>query len=121
MMFSFFLPSLTAVVLAYGLAPIVASSAVRWDALDVPGERKIHDRPIPRLGGLSVIGAVAITALLDAMFWGQLSVPPDLIMGLGIGVIPIVCISIIDDLRGVRPGVKFLFHLVAARGESRSY
>ena len=48
------------------------------------------------------------------MFWGQLSVPPDLIMGLGIGVIPIVCISIIDDLRGVRPGVKFLFHLVGA-------
>lgn len=110
-----FLPAITALVVAYGLVPFVARLAVRWGAIDMPSVRKVHAYPIPRLGGLSVIGAVGIAAVLDTLFWGELSTaPPELVKGVGFGLIPILCVSIIDDLRGVRPGVKLLAHVAGA-------
>jgi UDP-GlcNAc:undecaprenyl-phosphate GlcNAc-1-phosphate transferase len=36
------------------VTPLVRSFARRFGAVDVPGERKIHSQPTPRLGGLSI-------------------------------------------------------------------
>jgi len=107
--------AVVATVLAYGLAPLLGRLAVRLGAVDIPERRKIHDQPIPRLGGLAVVGALGITVLLDALLFGQLSrVPQDLVMGLGLGVIPILCVSMVDDLGGVSPRVKLMAHFAGA-------
>ena len=114
MIFSLLAPAVAAAFLAYTLAPLVARLAVRLGAVDQPGARKIHTHPVPRLGGLSVLGAVGVTWVVQGLLSGQRSLPADLAMGLGIGLIPVVAVSIADDIRSVRPGVKLLGHLMGA-------
>jgi UDP-GlcNAc:undecaprenyl-phosphate GlcNAc-1-phosphate transferase len=45
---------LIASVFSLLLTPILRTVSRRVGALDLPGERKVHDQPIPRLGGLSI-------------------------------------------------------------------
>ena len=62
------------------LTPLVRLMALRLGALDRPGERKVHQEPIPRLGGVAVILSVLI-GLAVAVGLGQLSeifIPIDL-------------------------------------------
>jgi UDP-GlcNAc:undecaprenyl-phosphate GlcNAc-1-phosphate transferase len=42
-----------------GLVPLIRRLCVRWRIFDQPGELKIHGEPIPRLGGVAIIFAVA--------------------------------------------------------------
>ena len=60
----FLLPGMFAALLSYGLAPFAATLAARVGAMDQPGPRKIHDRPIARLGGVAVVASVFIVAAL---------------------------------------------------------
>src|SRR5258705_9293088 len=51
-------------VLVLVLTPISITLAKILGAMDYPNGRKVHSTPIPRLGGLAIAGAVAITILL---------------------------------------------------------
>lgn len=55
------LAALTALGLTLAGVPLAARLARRWNAIDQPGPRKIHTRPVPRLGGLAILGAAALT------------------------------------------------------------
>ena len=111
--FAFVLPALAAGVVAFALTPLSAWLAVRVGAIDVPGRRKAHAEPTPRLGGLAVVGAIA--AVWSATtWWFGVSLPRELSIGLIVGGLPILLVSVIDDIRGVRPGRKFLVHVLGA-------
>ena len=56
---SLVLPAVAAAVVAFALTPLTARLAVLVGAIDVPGRRKTHAEPTPRLGGLAVVGAIA--------------------------------------------------------------
>ena len=110
---SLVLPALAAVVVAFVLAPLTARLAVRVGAIDLPGRRKTHAAPTPRLGGLAVVGAIA--AVWAAAFWlFGVSLPRELSIGLVAGGLPILAVSVIDDMRGVSAGRKLLVHITAA-------
>lgn len=59
-----------ALVVGVALVPLSRSLAARLGAMDVPGHRKIHDRPMARLGGIALFGSFASIVLL-----GYLLVP----------------------------------------------
>ena len=44
------------------LTPLVRALAIRVGAFDHPGPRRIHDQPVPTLGGLAIAGAVRSVA-----------------------------------------------------------
>ena len=111
---SFLGPPLVAALLAYGLAPLAGRLAVRIGAVDHPGPRKVHDHPIPRLGGLSVLLAIGLTWAMRGALWGPSSLPPELLFGLVVGLVPVVAVSIADDIRSLNPGLKLLGHLFGA-------
>jgi UDP-GlcNAc:undecaprenyl-phosphate/decaprenyl-phosphate GlcNAc-1-phosphate transferase len=50
----------TATLLTAALVPLTRPLAVRLGAIDAPGPRKIHGRPMPRLGGLAVFGGFSL-------------------------------------------------------------
>src|SRR5438045_7601499 len=88
-------------LLTAALAPLTRRLAFAVGAIDRPGERKIHSTPIPRLGGLAVvastviiIGFLAILGKID-----QEITASHLLAGIGLGILPVLIISIIDDLR----------------------
>jgi UDP-GlcNAc:undecaprenyl-phosphate GlcNAc-1-phosphate transferase len=95
--------------------PLVRRAAIRWKAVDLPDERRVHGTPTPRLGGLAVfaafMAAVAAAALAGALPAGgdHPSVPAFLA-----AATLIVALGAADDLRRLRPGVKLAVEIAAA-------
>jgi UDP-N-acetylmuramyl pentapeptide phosphotransferase/UDP-N-acetylglucosamine-1-phosphate transferase len=75
------LTALTAVVAALVLTPIAATVATRLGVIDHPGPLKVHSRPVPYLGGLAVLAALAAGAGWRVGVW---LLPLALACGLGL-------------------------------------
>src|SRR6266542_419336 len=107
------LPGFFAAVISYFLTPVSRALAVKLGASDRPGPRKIHEAPIPRLGGLAVVSAMVLVLGLLCLFsfphWQEL--PRDLFAGLAFGLLPILAVSIRDDIRplGALPKLALQF------------
>ncbi len=74
-------------------------------ALDRPNRRSLHDRPIPRTGGLAMLGGAGAAAL--ALPW-----LPSTQLALPFAVL--VAVSLLDDFRGMPVAIRFPCHLLAA-------
>lgn len=98
LVFSFFL--------AFLLTKIVRHVAKRLKVLDQPEERKIHERPIPLLGGLAIYISYVVTIFLNFSFSIELK-------GLIIGGTLILLIGLLDDIKGVSAKWKLIGQLVA--------
>src|SRR6478736_4020303 len=61
---------ITSAVLALMLTPLVGRVSTKLGLVDAPGGRKVHARPVPRLGGVAVVGA-AVVALAIALWRGS--------------------------------------------------
>jgi UDP-GlcNAc:undecaprenyl-phosphate/decaprenyl-phosphate GlcNAc-1-phosphate transferase len=110
------LPGLVAAVLAWVLTPLTIRLAGRLGAIDMPGPRRIHATPIPRLGGLAVIGAVAavMTASALGLPGGPEWVRSGGAAGVGLGLLPVLAVSVRDDIRPVRVLPKLLAQIAGA-------
>lgn len=111
-----FAPTIVAALISYALAPLASIAAFWVGAVDRPGPRKIHQTPIPRLGGLAVVAAVFIVGggtywLLPWVTW---ILPQHLYLGIGLGLMPIVVVSLCDDIKPLRARTKFLTHAIGA-------
>ena len=97
-----------AVVISFVMTPIVKSFAVKIGAMDVPTEkRRVHDHPIPRMGGL----AIFIGFLLSVVLFTDIT---EQIRGILIGSIIIVVVGAIDDIISLKATVKLAGQLLAA-------
>jgi len=97
------------------LTPLSIKIARKIGAVDIPTERKVHKTSIPRLGGVAVILAVAISLLVGAAV--NIYIPRILntnLMGLLVGSVIIIAVGVWDDTRNVNPFVKLAFQLIAA-------
>lgn len=94
-------PLVSAAVLSLALTPLTKRLALKVGAVDLPGERKVHAHPIPRLGGVAVVAAFA--AVCAGMLWGVLPVPrlPEatFLRTLALGLLPVFAASLADDVR----------------------
>ena len=52
-----------ALAVAYFLTPHVKDLAIKAGALDAPDARKVHTRPIPRMGGLAIYFGFVLAVL----------------------------------------------------------
>ena len=50
------------------LTPAVIAFARRTGALDKPDARKVHERPIPRIGGIGIYAAFMVSILVQLLF-----------------------------------------------------
>lgn len=109
---------LLSAALSFVLTPLVCRLAVAIGAVDRPGERKIHEVPIPRLGGVAVVLSGILTLMIAAHLDRVVGhiVDSDLLLWapMLIGGAIIFLVGVWDDLRPVPALVKFLFQAVAA-------
>ena len=89
------------------LMPIVKRTAVHIGAMDIPNERKVHKKPIPRLGGLGIY----IGFLLGYILFGFESVQMNSVL---IGSFVVVLLGVVDDIHSIPARYKFIGQLVAA-------
>jgi UDP-GlcNAc:undecaprenyl-phosphate GlcNAc-1-phosphate transferase len=100
------------------LTPLVRRLALRAGAVSLPGGRHVHERAIPRLGGIAIVCSVF------APMVGLVFVEPSLrhylraqaprVAALVIGVIVLCALGVLDDLRRVRARRKLCVQVFAA-------
>jgi UDP-GlcNAc:undecaprenyl-phosphate/decaprenyl-phosphate GlcNAc-1-phosphate transferase len=98
---------LAACAIAYLSMPYVIKLAHRLGAVDQPDPRKVHNRIMPRLGGLGIFSAFIIVMILGVPF----SSP---IIGILLGATVIFLVGMLDDLLQLSPYVKLLGQSLAA-------
>ena len=89
------------------LVPLAKKIAIHINALDYPNKRKVHKKPMPRLGGLAIFGAF----LVGYIFYGSLT---SQMLSILIGSFIIIIMGIIDDINPVRAKYKLLTQIIAA-------
>jgi UDP-GlcNAc:undecaprenyl-phosphate GlcNAc-1-phosphate transferase len=98
-------------LLVLALTPFFIKLAFKKNFLDYPDPRKVHSRPTPLLGGASVFlgfsGGVLLSLLSGIRWTNELS-------GVFLGGLVILGLGLLDDKKGMSPGVKFLGQIVAS-------
>lgn len=106
-------------IIAFFATPIARRIALLAGAVNVPTDnRRMHKKPMPLLGGLAIIAGFVVSVVYAfasrnlPQFLDYLKKPGSL--GLIFGTLIIVVLGIVDDIKVLRAGTKFIFQLVAA-------
>ncbi len=89
------------------LTPFIIKAAKHAGAMDIPNERKVHTKPIPRMGGLAIFGAFLLGYMLFARTSNQM-------LSILIGGFIIVLTGLFDDIKPVPAKTKFILQIIAA-------
>ena len=112
--FSLILLAISAVLVLL-FTPALMAVAGRFGVLDHPGPRRIHERPIPRLGGLGIALAMLATIWIATRIPGPAGrLEPTPLMGLTLASIPILLMGLVDDIRGLPAWLKLVAQVTAA-------
>ncbi len=95
--YSFFIGLFVTMVLIPVLIRISGPAGI----LDYPNLRKVHDKPIPRVGGI----AIAAGALASIVIWLPLE---GIVLSYIVGGVIVLCVGIWDDIRPLDYKWKFL-------------
>ena len=97
-------------VLALAIVPLVIRLSKKKKWLDIPdGRRKIHTKPVPRLGGIALFFAFFLTVFLLSLR-GKFSFPFLLLVGEGV----IFLTGLIDDFLSLPPWGKLIGQIAGA-------
>ena len=98
-----FIP-VAAFLLSFIVLRVLLSDGLRRRMLDRPNERSLHERPVPRTGGLAIMaGAGLALPLLQPRFTAFIPL-----------VAVLVGTSVLDDLRGLPAWIRLIVHLCVA-------
>ncbi len=105
-------------LVSYLATPVAARIAVAVGAIDQPGGRRVHARPVPRLGGLAVLAGL----LAGPIVWG-LGQGWDAVVGLGahdglqaflLPMLAVFLVGVTDDIRGLGAAPRVVAEAAAA-------
>ena len=112
----------------FGLAVAVCSSAAltfavrefarRAGLVDPIGDRKVHVNPVPRIGGVAIVLAVALAMAAVMTFFGEHVLAENgrgLVTVIG-GALAVHLVGLVDDVRPMRARWKFVAQIAIACG-----
>ena len=89
------------------IIPFIKRIAFHIKAIDIPNARKIHKKPMPRLGGLGIF----LGFLLGYMIFGNHTYLMNSIL---IGSFVLLITGIIDDINPIKPKYKLMGQFIAS-------
>ncbi|SEF96280.1 UDP-N-acetylmuramyl pentapeptide phosphotransferase/UDP-N-acetylglucosamine-1-phosphate transferase [Xylanibacter ruminicola] len=116
-------PLLLSAVLGWLFIPRVLILSHRKRLFDIPDFRKMHDTPVPRLGGITFLPILLICVCLIVGCWVMLGIPYKIVhldivfirfVLLFVGMMMLFLVGVVDDLIGVTYKAKFLVQIVCA-------
>ncbi|HEX3694811.1 MAG TPA: MraY family glycosyltransferase [Polyangia bacterium] len=110
---------LMSMLCAAALTPLVRTIALRLGVLDhALSSRKIHGRPVPRLGGIAMVISFYVPLLALYFFRSEVGrlflIEGNQAIGLFVGGIMIALLGVYDDLRGAGAKRKFAVQFAVA-------
>jgi UDP-N-acetylmuramyl pentapeptide phosphotransferase/UDP-N-acetylglucosamine-1-phosphate transferase len=97
-------------ILSFILTWLIKLYAVRNNMEVVPNDRSLHDMPTPKGGGIAII-LTWYTGISILFFSGIIE--RDLFLALLSGIL-LAIVSLIDDIRGLRPGIRLIVQFLTA-------
>ena len=89
------------------IIPIMIRLAPRIGMIDIPEERKVHVKPIPRVGGVGIV----LGAMLPAILWLPFE---DVYIAYIIGCLVLLAFGVLDDIKELGHYTKFIGQFIAA-------
>ncbi|MEQ1847161.1 MAG: MraY family glycosyltransferase, partial [Nitrospira sp.] len=102
-----FFSSMTALLVCMALIPLLRLMAARLQIMDQPGGRKVHEHPVPRIGGI----AFAVGACASIAWWGEKDA---VTLSVLLGCVIIVGFGVWDDRVDLSYRSKLVGQLFAA-------
>ena len=97
-----------AALVAFTSTPAVSVLAYKIGAIDVPKDnRRMHKKPIPRIGGLAIFAGFVVASLIFCEFSPEL-------MTIYIGGLIIVAVGVIDDVFRINAWIKLIAQIAVA-------
>jgi UDP-GlcNAc:undecaprenyl-phosphate GlcNAc-1-phosphate transferase len=107
-----------AAFISFALTPSIRRIAIRLDAVDRPGVRRVNTSPIPRGGGVAVATSFVVVSLLALAAIGAFhvvpvptSIEPTDMLGLLVGGVLAAAFGVVDDYFDLRARWQFLGQL----------
>lgn len=99
------IPPILAFAISLAGTYLLAYSRLAHLVLDRPNERSLHEKPIARTGGLAVLAGILLAsplagANIPVVVWA--------------GMVVLLTVSLVDDVRGIPVVVRFATHLTSA-------
>lgn len=106
-------------LLALIITPFVRDRFMNSAFVDRPdNKRKFHSKPIPRVGGISLVASYLLSLLIIKLFpfqaWDKTKISPEFSQALFLGAIVIFASGLLDDFLNIRPWQKLLAQVVSA-------
>ena len=101
-----FLMIISTFLLVALIVPCIKRIAIHVNAMDIPNARKVHKKPMPRLGGL----AIFVGFLFGYMCFGE---PSAIMNSVLIGSFIIILTGVLDDIKPIKVSVKLMGQLIA--------
>jgi UDP-GlcNAc:undecaprenyl-phosphate GlcNAc-1-phosphate transferase len=95
---------LSAIVIVLALSPLTAWLAPKIGAVDDPrasDRPRVHNRPLPRIGGIAIVLGILVPAAIFIR-------PDGPYLGILIGTGLVAALGLVDDVRRLRPSTKLL-------------
>ena len=105
---------LTALTVSLVVMPAVILLAEKTGAMDEPNARKVHKKPIPRIGGLGIYAGFMAAIIFIAIKFGLDGEPLKETVGLLVSSSLIVALGLVDDYKNLPAKIKLLGQICAA-------
>ena len=103
-----------ALIVALLVTPAVILLAKKTGAMDAPNARKVHKKPIPRIGGLAIYAGFMAAIIFVAIKFGLDIEQIKETVGLVVSGTLIVALGLLDDYKNLPAKVKLLGQIGAA-------
>lgn len=112
---------LLAFITAFVITPYTIRLAKKVGAVDIPNDRRVNKKSMPRLGGLAVIAGFLVSVIylvISASIEGKINLLEDnlniKLLGILGGMLVLGIVCYIDDVKDIKPLVKLAGQVAAA-------
>jgi UDP-GlcNAc:undecaprenyl-phosphate GlcNAc-1-phosphate transferase len=109
-------------ITSFVVTPFSMRIAKKFGAIDVPNDRRVNKKPMPRLGGIAVIAGFFVSSiylLISMSIEGKIALFAEdalwlKLLGFFIGIIILGITCFLDDTRGIHSLTKLAVQIIAA-------
>lgn len=113
-MLNFLIITAVALVLSLGLTPLMMVISRRWNIMDIPNERKSHDKPVPLMGGVAIFLATILSTVLYVFVVDGGTLQLNLVIAYFIGISGVTMMGLIDDILSLTPKRRLIILFILA-------
>ncbi|MEG1997195.1 MAG: MraY family glycosyltransferase [Clostridiales bacterium] len=92
---------------ALAVTPLAIRLALKYGIVDQPNQRKVHVRPVPRMGGVAIYAAFVVGVLTLGVYSHQVA-------ALLVAGSMVMLVGFVDDVKNISPKLKLLGQLLAS-------